>query len=96
MTIVALEAAALGIPVLLTKQCDFDELQEAGCGLVVEASVEGLENGLRILLSKREKLKEMGNRGKEYVLKTYSWAYVCRQWIEIFQKAKICMTSPAQ
>jgi len=87
MTIVALEAAASGTPVLLTKQCGFDELQEVGGGLAVEASVEGIGNGLRVLLSKREELRGMGNRGKEYVLKTFNWIYVCRQFIEVFQKA---------
>ncbi|MFA6129503.1 MAG: glycosyltransferase [Candidatus Omnitrophota bacterium] len=89
MTIVALEAAASGAPVLLTKQCDFDELQQAGGGLAVEATVEGLAKGLRILLSNRGKLKEMGKQAKEYVLKTYDWNHVCRQWVEVFQKVKI-------
>ena len=86
MTIVALEAAASGTPVLLTKQCDFDELQEAGGGLAVEASVEGLEYGLRKLLSNPEELKQMGIHGKEFVLKKYCWDYVCKQFMEIFQK----------
>jgi glycosyltransferase involved in cell wall biosynthesis len=86
MTIVALEAAASGTPVLLTKQCDFDELQEAGGGLAVEASVEGLEYGLRKLLSNPEELKQMGIHGKEFVLKKYHWDYVCKQFMEIFQK----------
>jgi glycosyltransferase involved in cell wall biosynthesis len=86
MTIVALEAAASGTPVLLTKQCDFDELQEAGGGLAVEASVEGLEYGLRKLLSNPEELKQMGIHGKEFVLKKYRWDYVCKQFKEIFQK----------
>lgn len=87
MTIVALEACASGTPVLLTKQCDFDELQEAGAGLAVDSSVEGLEGGLSKLLSKPEKLKEMGICGKEFVLETYNWTYVCKQFIEVFQKA---------
>ena len=86
MTIVALEAAASGTPVLLTKQCDFDELQEAGGGLAVEASVEGLEFGLRKSLSNPEELKQMGIHGKEFVLKKYRWDYVCKQFMEIFQK----------
>jgi len=87
MTIVALEAAASGTPVLLTKQCDFDELAEAGGGLSVEANVESLKKGLSLLLSDRNKLKEMGNRGKRYVLKTYSWDRVGQHFIDIFQKS---------
>lgn len=88
MTIVALEAGASGTAILLTKQCDFDEIQEKGCGLAVDASVEGLEKGLRILLSDRKKLKEMGDRAREYVLKTYNWNDICREWIKIFENVK--------
>lgn len=87
MTIVALEAAASGTPVLLTKQCDFNELQQAGGGLAVEANVEGLADGLRVLLSKQERLSEMGRLGKEYVAKTYNWPQICKQFIEIFRNA---------
>lgn len=86
MTIVALEAAISGTPVLLTKQCDFDELQDAGGGLAVEASVEGLEYGLRKLLSNPGELKQMGINGKEFVLKNYHWDRVCKHFIEIFKK----------
>lgn len=87
MTIIALEAAISGVPVLLTKQCDFSELQDAGGGLVVEASIDGLSNGLRILLSKGKELKKMGNCGKEYVLKTYDWAHICKRFIKVFKKS---------
>jgi len=88
MTIVALEAAASGTPVLLTKQCDFDELQEQGGGLAVDATVEGLKGGLSELLSNRERLKVMGRRARDYVLKTYNWSDLCKRWVEIFEKAK--------
>jgi glycosyltransferase involved in cell wall biosynthesis len=86
MTIVALEAAISGTPVLLTKQCDFDELQDAGGGLAVDASVESLEYGLRKLLSNPGELKQMGINGKEFVLKNYHWDHVCKHFIEIFKK----------
>lgn len=85
MTIIALEAAISGVPVLLTKQCDFNELQEAGGGLAVEASVEGLVKGLKELLSKQNQLKEMGRCGSEYVLNRHSWSYICKQFIDVFQ-----------
>jgi len=89
MTIVALEAAASATPVLLTKQCDFDELAQAGGALAVEATVKGLEEGLRTLLSDREKLRQMGRHAKEYVLETYDWNHVCSQWINVFEKVRI-------
>ena len=92
MTIVALEAAASGTPVLLTKQCDFDELPEAGGGLSVDASVEGLEHGLRRLLSNPVELKQMGKNGKEFVFSTYHWDHVTNQFREVFQKCNFPFT----
>jgi glycosyltransferase involved in cell wall biosynthesis len=86
MTIVALEAAASGTPVLLTRQCDFSELQEAGGGLEVEASVEGIKFGLRKLLSNHKTLTEIGDRGKEFVFNNYSWETICKMFIEVFKK----------
>jgi len=94
MTIIALEAALSGVPVLLTKQCDFNELQEEGAGLAVEASSEGLAEGLRTLLSKQKELKEMGRAGKEYVLKKYDWNYICKQFNEVFQKCILFKEEP--
>lgn len=86
MTIVALEAAALGTPVLLTKQCDFDELHDADGGLAVDASVSGLEYGLRSLLSEPKKLKRMGINGKRFVVSNYSWDSIYEKFITMFRQ----------
>lgn len=88
MTIVALGAAASGTPILLTDRCDFGELQEAGGGLVVDCSVEGLENGLRQLLTDPVRLKLMGQKAREFVVSRYRWEYVCQQFIRVFQSAR--------
>ena len=85
MTIVALGAAASGTPILLTDRCDFRELQDAGGGLEVECSVEGLEEGLRQLLKDPVSLKIMGQKAQEFVLSQYQWAHICRQFIDVFQ-----------
>jgi glycosyltransferase involved in cell wall biosynthesis len=87
MTIVALEAAVSGTPVLLTDRCDFPELQEAGAGLIVECSVEGLANGLRELLSDPVRLRAMGHRAQEFVRSNYNWNHICKQFIQVFRAA---------
>ena len=43
MTIVALEAAASSLPILISKQCDFSELSESGSGLEVSADIQELD-----------------------------------------------------
>jgi len=46
-----LEAAAAGLPVMLTPQCNFPELAEAGGAVEVSPDVSGCETGLRQLLA---------------------------------------------
>ena len=46
MSLVALEAGAAGVPVLLTDQCGFDDVGAVDGGAVVPASVSGLAAGL--------------------------------------------------
>jgi glycosyltransferase involved in cell wall biosynthesis len=87
MTIVALEAAVNGTPVLLTDQCDFLELQESGGGLVVKATIDGLQTGLKTLLSNKEQLTEMGNNAKKYVTDKYNWLNISNQFIIAFNNA---------
>jgi glycosyltransferase involved in cell wall biosynthesis len=87
MTIVALEAAAAGAPILLTEQCDFPEIQEANGGLAVDASVGGLAAGLHRLLSRPSELEAMGKRARAFVAREYRWEYVSRQFLDVFRQA---------
>jgi glycosyltransferase involved in cell wall biosynthesis len=76
MSMVALEAAAVGTPVLLTDRCGFDEVEEIGGGLVVSADVDGLAAGLAKMLDGREDLRLMGQRLRGFVLARYAWTNV--------------------
>jgi glycosyltransferase involved in cell wall biosynthesis len=76
MSMVALEAAALGTPVLLTDRCGFDEIQEVGGGLVVSADTNGLAMGLTKMLGEGGNLPFMGERLQGFVLREYAWPKV--------------------
>lgn len=73
MSLVALEAGILGLPVLLTNTCGFDEVEKIGGGMVVEPSIEGISQGLQKMLADTGQLKEMGKRLKLFVMQRYSW-----------------------
>ena len=97
MTIVALEAAGCGTPVLMTDRVDFNELQEAGGGLTVECSVEGLERGLVLLLGDPARLKSMGERAKTFARTEYGWERIGKRFVEVFRAASSARDSePAQ
>lgn len=73
MSLVALEAGAAGLPVLLTDRCGFDEVATIGGGAVTPATVPGLAAGLERLLADREGLAAMGQRLHDHVCARYAW-----------------------
>jgi glycosyltransferase involved in cell wall biosynthesis len=88
MTIVAVEAAACSIPVLITETSDFKSLYENGGAIQVSPTVEGLELGLlKIFGSKDEELKEMGRKGCEYVSRSLEWRILGEKFNRIFIEA---------
>jgi len=78
MSLVALEAGVLGVPVLLTNTCGFDQIEHIGGGMVVSPSAESIAEGLEKMLADRQELKLKGERLKSYVLEHYSWSSTVR------------------
>jgi glycosyltransferase involved in cell wall biosynthesis len=79
MSMVALEAAALGIPVLLTDRCGFNEVEEVGGGLVVSADVASLAAGLTKMIDQTRNAAPMGERLRAFVLVQYAWPRIAGQ-----------------
>lgn len=52
------EALAMGIPALVTKNCDFPEIEEREAGAVVDADIDSIYQGLTKLLSDETKLSK--------------------------------------
>ena len=73
MSLVALEAGVVGLPVLLTDTCGFDQVQDVRGGLVVPASAAGIASGLKRMISDRQELAAMGQRLKSLILEHYTW-----------------------
>lgn len=86
MSIVAIEAGITGTPVVLTDQCGFDEVEQVRGGLVVEASVEGVQRGIQFVVEHFEELKDMGGRLKKLSLEQYSWCSVVKMYNQAYEK----------
>jgi glycosyltransferase involved in cell wall biosynthesis len=87
MSLVALEAGIQGTPVLLTDQCGFNEVAQSGGGLVVPASVEGLQEGLlQMMTQPRERLRRMGRCMREYVQAHYLWENIVCRYLDLFHR----------
>jgi glycosyltransferase involved in cell wall biosynthesis len=87
MSLVALEAGAAGTPVLLTDQCGFDDVTVVDGGRVVPATVEGLQAGLREMLSAQDVLPAMGNRLHALVIEKFAWPAIASRF-----RSHLCAT----
>lgn len=88
MSIVALEAAISSTPVLLTDQCGFSPLAEAGAAIEVAATTDGLSKGLEKLLIEDCNLEQMGQNGRRFALERFSWAIMAKRFLELAELIK--------
>ena len=86
MSIVVLEAGIAGKPVLVTDQCGFDEVARINGGLVVPASIDGLQQGLKVMLGDPEKLSVMGRDLKQFVRQRFDWTVIVNQYLDLYQR----------
>jgi len=79
-----LEALASCTAVLLSPGCHFDEVSNAGCGVVAHPTKDALASALAQLLAQPEKLKAMGDLGYQLVREKYSWDTIADQMIDAY------------
>jgi glycosyltransferase involved in cell wall biosynthesis len=72
--VVVAESLARNIPVLTTNGTPWDGINDFQCGRFVKSCSIGIEQGLVELLScSHNELFEMGQRGRAWMIKDYSW-----------------------
>ena len=86
ISMVALEAGLASTPVLITDKCGFNELSKINGGVVVAATVEGIERGLINIFSDIDKLKLMGRNLRKYVIKNFIWETIIDKYIRLFNQ----------
>jgi glycosyltransferase involved in cell wall biosynthesis len=84
-SVAILEAAASGLPVLLTPECNFPELARANAAIEIPATSDGVEVGLRQILSlPDDQRKAMGSRGQELIKRFYTWPAIADQMRRVY------------
>ncbi len=86
MSIVALEAAVCGTPVVLTDQCGFDALSEAGAARLATADAVSLAEHIGELQADVALRHKMGATGRRFALEQYTWEIAAQRYIEICKK----------
>jgi len=86
MSMAILEAAACGLPVVMTPQCNFPELIEAGGGLLVDPAVPSTAAGLEKLIAMTDAdRRAMGMHGRRLVLARYTWRRIAGEMLEVYR-----------
>lgn len=85
-SVAVLEAAAVSLPVVLTRECNFPELEKAGGAIEISTDWQGIEAGLRQILELSDEQRiAMGCRGAELVQKSYTWPAMARKMLNVYQ-----------
>jgi glycosyltransferase involved in cell wall biosynthesis len=82
---VVAEALAHGVPVLTTTAAPWSILCERGCGWCVDATVDGMSEGLRQATSlDTEALRAMGTKGRTFVVTEFGWKRIADRMLSIY------------
>jgi glycosyltransferase involved in cell wall biosynthesis len=81
-----LEGMACGLPVLITHQCHFPEVADAGAGYVVGPNAQEVAKALRDLVDDPALRSRMGENGRRLVKEKYTWDRIAAQMIEEYKK----------
>lgn len=85
-SVAVLEALASRLPVLITRGCNFDEVADAGAGIIAEPAMESIAEGLTDLLrADTVRRAQMGDKGRTLVSKNYAWPHIAEQMLRVYQ-----------
>lgn len=81
-----LEAAAAGLPIMLTPECNFPELVGARAALETAPEIHAIAAQLRKLLKLSTAEREaMGARGRALIERHYTWPVLSAQMCQVYQ-----------
>lgn len=84
-SIAILQAMICGLPVIVTHQCNFPEIEEIKAGVVIDPNVDQLTDSLTKLLNKPQLCKEMGENGRRLIIERFTWDKVAAEMINSYE-----------
>lgn len=85
-SLVALEAMACEVPIIITRNCGFPEVSKVSSGIEINHNVIELENAINRLLGNKELCMIMGKNGRELVKAQFTWSKSAECMKELYQK----------
>lgn len=84
-SVAVLESLAAGLPVIITKGCNFGAVRSSGAGWIISPSIGEIEGSLQEALALSNfDLKRRGDLGFQLVRSNYSWSSIGKQMADIY------------
>lgn len=80
-----IEALACGCPVVISRECNFPQAAERGCGFVLPLEAKAFAQAMMDLLADPDRARRMGKAGRELVFEQYTWSKIARRMVEIYR-----------
>jgi glycosyltransferase involved in cell wall biosynthesis len=82
-----LEAMLSGLPVVISRQCGFKEVEKINAGRIIDLDPITISETLIELLDNSRACKEMGEQGKRFVENgEYSWDLIGEKILSVYKK----------
>jgi glycosyltransferase involved in cell wall biosynthesis len=86
-SVAILEALACGTPAVVSTECHFPEVAEAGAGEVVPLDAAAIAAALQRILADPELCERMGKAGRELVAARFTWPRIGERSIEMYRQS---------
>jgi glycosyltransferase involved in cell wall biosynthesis len=80
-----LEAMACGLPPVITRGCNFDEVGASGAGIVVDGGADALADALLKFCTDSDARRSSALKARELVVEKFTWPVVARQMLAIYE-----------
>ena len=81
---VVVESLAQGVPVIVSKGAPWKQIEDVGCGLWVDNNPENLAHAIKRI--SHMPLPEMGLKGREWMVKEFSWTSIAAKMLGVYQE----------
>lgn len=79
----------MGVPVLLTDQCGFNEVATINGGRVVPVDIAALSEAMQEMMTDNDALEISGRKLRAFVLQRYDWPNVARDLLAHFRQLQM-------
>jgi glycosyltransferase involved in cell wall biosynthesis len=84
-SVAVLEAMAMGLPVVISHQCNFPEIMDQGCGLLIQPEVDEIADALsEVLRASDARRRDLGEQGRRLTSERYNWSRIGQQMTEVY------------